>query len=36
MGRENSESRDEFEEKPCNEKNELFNSQKTSDPSWHG
>ena len=27
MGRENSESQDEFEEKPCNEKYELFDSQ---------
>ena len=34
MGRENSESQNEFEEKPCNEKNELFDSQKSSNPSW--
>ena len=27
MGRENSESQDELEEKPCNEKNELFDSE---------
>ena len=29
-----SESRDEFEEKQFNEKNELFDSQKSSYPSW--
>ena len=29
-----SESQDEFEEKPFNEKNELFDSQKSSNPSW--
>ena len=34
MGRENSESQDDFEEKPCNEKYELFDSQKSSTPSW--
>ena len=36
MGRENSESKDidKFEEKPCNEKNELFDSQKSFNPSW--
>ena len=34
MGSESSESHDEFEEKSCNEKNELFDSQKSSNPSW--
>ena len=29
-----SESQDEFEEKPCNEENKLFDSQKSSNPSW--
>ena len=34
MGSESSESQDEFEEKPYNEKNELFDSRKPSNPSW--
>ena len=29
-----SESQEEFEEKLCNEKNEIFDSQKSSNPSW--
>ena len=33
MGSESSESQDEFEEKPFKEKNELFDSQKSSNPS---
>ena len=33
-GSESSESQDEFEEKPYNDKNKLFDSQKSSNPSW--